>query len=225
MNRFDEKTETGTAGRGDALSRSYFLFSHFWLPTVQEVLQADWQEVWHSPQPRVSRFFLRVPSAIVLMCFILICSFIFIILSAIDSDDPAQGGETDGQSGSYGNRTDAGNCFAGDDTGKKSDRERYRAGHGAELDPLASGKNSADETAGERPERRRRVREHGRPDDRKRKPEYHSGEKQHQQDAHGKPRQNALQRYLQSGRGKQPRIISVHTVHLRNIFIPDADKL
>jgi hypothetical protein len=28
-----------------------FLFSHFWFATVQEVLQADWQEVWHSPQP------------------------------------------------------------------------------------------------------------------------------------------------------------------------------
>jgi len=27
------------------------LFSHFWFATVQEVLQADWQEVWHSPQP------------------------------------------------------------------------------------------------------------------------------------------------------------------------------
>ena len=29
---------------------SYF-FSQLWLPTVQEVLHADWQEVWHSPQP------------------------------------------------------------------------------------------------------------------------------------------------------------------------------
>ena len=27
------------------------LFSHFWFATPQEVLQADWQEVWHSPQP------------------------------------------------------------------------------------------------------------------------------------------------------------------------------
>jgi hypothetical protein len=26
-------------------------FSHFWLATPQLVLQADWQEVWHSPQP------------------------------------------------------------------------------------------------------------------------------------------------------------------------------
>jgi len=27
------------------------LFSHFWFATPQLVLQADWQEVWHSPQP------------------------------------------------------------------------------------------------------------------------------------------------------------------------------
>lgn len=25
--------------------------SHFWFATVQEVLHADWQEAWHSPQP------------------------------------------------------------------------------------------------------------------------------------------------------------------------------
>jgi hypothetical protein len=28
-----------------------FLFSHFWFAIPQLVLQADWQEVWHSPQP------------------------------------------------------------------------------------------------------------------------------------------------------------------------------
>ena len=27
------------------------VFSHFWFSTPQLVLQADWQEVWHSPQP------------------------------------------------------------------------------------------------------------------------------------------------------------------------------
>jgi hypothetical protein len=26
-------------------------FSHGWFATPQEVLHADWQEVWHSPQP------------------------------------------------------------------------------------------------------------------------------------------------------------------------------
>jgi hypothetical protein len=30
-----------------------------WLPTVQLVLQADWQEVWHSPQPPVLAVFCR----------------------------------------------------------------------------------------------------------------------------------------------------------------------
>jgi len=31
---------------------SYFaLFSHCWFAIPQLVLQADWQEVWHSPQP------------------------------------------------------------------------------------------------------------------------------------------------------------------------------
>ena len=43
-------------------------FSHFWLATPQLVLQADWQEVWHSPQPpflalshrfRVSKVLIR----------------------------------------------------------------------------------------------------------------------------------------------------------------------
>jgi hypothetical protein len=28
----------------------FFLLSHFWLATVQLVLQADWHDVWHSPQ-------------------------------------------------------------------------------------------------------------------------------------------------------------------------------
>jgi hypothetical protein len=46
---------------------SAFAFSHFWFATPQLVLQALWQEVWHSPQPpslallqrsRVSRVFI-----------------------------------------------------------------------------------------------------------------------------------------------------------------------
>ena len=28
-----------------------YLFSQLWFPTVQDVLQADWQDVWHSPHP------------------------------------------------------------------------------------------------------------------------------------------------------------------------------
>jgi hypothetical protein len=44
------------------------LFSHFWFAIPQLVLQADWQDVWHSPQPpffalsqrlRVSRVVIR----------------------------------------------------------------------------------------------------------------------------------------------------------------------
>jgi len=36
---------------------------------VQDVLQADWQEVWHSPQPLLAVFF-NVGFAMVLMFFI-----------------------------------------------------------------------------------------------------------------------------------------------------------
>jgi len=37
---------------------------------VQDVLQADWQEVWHSPHPPVAAVFLRFDLLMVLMCFI-----------------------------------------------------------------------------------------------------------------------------------------------------------
>ncbi len=43
------------------------LFSHFWLATPQEVLQADWQEVWHSPQPPVTTLLVRSRVAMVLI--------------------------------------------------------------------------------------------------------------------------------------------------------------
>ena len=43
------------------------LFSHFWFATPQEVLQADWQEVWHSPQPPVTALLVRSRVAIVLI--------------------------------------------------------------------------------------------------------------------------------------------------------------
>jgi len=32
------------------LSLAILGFAHFWLATVQDVLQADWQLAWHSPQ-------------------------------------------------------------------------------------------------------------------------------------------------------------------------------
>ena len=37
----------------------YYFCLQTWLPTVQLVLQADWQEVWHSPQPPVLAVFCR----------------------------------------------------------------------------------------------------------------------------------------------------------------------
>jgi hypothetical protein len=51
------------------------VLSHCWFATVQEVLQADWHDVWHSPQPLLAVFF-NVGFAIVLMCFILFSSFL-----------------------------------------------------------------------------------------------------------------------------------------------------
>ncbi len=50
-----------------ALFVYYFLCSHFWLATVQEVLQADWQEVWHSPQPPWEALCFKVAPLSVLM--------------------------------------------------------------------------------------------------------------------------------------------------------------
>jgi hypothetical protein len=46
-----------------------FLFSHFWLATVQEVLQADWQDAWHSPQPPLTALSFRFAAFSVLICF------------------------------------------------------------------------------------------------------------------------------------------------------------
>jgi hypothetical protein len=56
-----------------------FVFSHSWFATVQDVLHADWQDVWHSPQPLPAIFF-NVGFAIVLMFFI-ICNPPYIIIA------------------------------------------------------------------------------------------------------------------------------------------------
>lgn len=48
---------------------SFSNFSQFWLPTVQEVLQADWQVLLHSPQPV---FFLALGVATNLILFIIV---------------------------------------------------------------------------------------------------------------------------------------------------------
>jgi len=49
-------------------------FSHSWFATVQEVLQADWQEAWHSPQPPFAQDSLRFALLTVLMCSIMLSS-------------------------------------------------------------------------------------------------------------------------------------------------------
>jgi len=52
-----------------------FLFSHFWFAIPQLVLQADWQEVWHSPQPPFFALSHRLRVSIVLICFIFFTLF------------------------------------------------------------------------------------------------------------------------------------------------------
>ena len=56
-----------------SLCSNYFLslFSHAWLAIPQLVLQADWQDVWHSPQPPFFALSQRLLVFIVLMCSIL----------------------------------------------------------------------------------------------------------------------------------------------------------
>jgi len=49
--------------------RCYFL-SHSWLATVQDVLQADWHDVWHSPHPPLAALSFNEPQVSVLMYFI-----------------------------------------------------------------------------------------------------------------------------------------------------------
>lgn len=54
------------------LNQSYLpSLLHLWFATVQEVLQADWQDAWHSPQPELLFVFMQ-GFWIVLMCFIFI---------------------------------------------------------------------------------------------------------------------------------------------------------
>ena len=51
------------------LMNHQFFFSHSWFATPQEVLQADWQLVWHSPQPPSFRLSFRSRVSIVLILF------------------------------------------------------------------------------------------------------------------------------------------------------------
>ena len=49
---------------------SLSVFSHVWLAIPQLVLQADWQEVWHSPHPPFLALSQRLRVSNVTMCFI-----------------------------------------------------------------------------------------------------------------------------------------------------------
>jgi hypothetical protein len=51
-----------------------FLFSHGWFATPHDVLQADWQEVWHSPQPPFFVLSFMSLVSIVLILFMIITS-------------------------------------------------------------------------------------------------------------------------------------------------------
>ena len=46
----------------------FFSFSHCWFAIPQDVLQADWQDVWHSPQPPFLALSQRLRVSIVLIC-------------------------------------------------------------------------------------------------------------------------------------------------------------
>ena len=59
----------------DMSARYYLLaFSQLWLPTVQEVLHADWQEVWHSPHPPFFMDSFKVLLFKVFTCFMILAS-------------------------------------------------------------------------------------------------------------------------------------------------------
>jgi hypothetical protein len=57
-------------------NKIYFPFSQDWLPTVQEVLHADWQEVWHSPHPPFFNVFCNLFVFNVFTCFIIKSPFL-----------------------------------------------------------------------------------------------------------------------------------------------------
>lgn len=57
---------------------TYFVFSHFWFATPQLVLQADWQDVWHSPQPPLFALSHKLRVCNVLILFIAIVLLFFV---------------------------------------------------------------------------------------------------------------------------------------------------
>ena len=60
---------------GFAISAQAFLFSQGWLATPQLVLQALWQEVWHSPQPPLTALSQRLRVSRVFILFIVYTPF------------------------------------------------------------------------------------------------------------------------------------------------------
>ena len=59
---------------GNQARSAYLQFSQVWFPTVQDVLQADWQDVWHSLHPPFFIVSFKLLPVNVLICFILITS-------------------------------------------------------------------------------------------------------------------------------------------------------
>ena len=74
-----------------AFTFNYLYCSQVWFPTVQDVLQADWQDVWHSPHPPFLIVFCNFLVFNVFTCFIIFspfCSHFYItsVLSHSASD-------------------------------------------------------------------------------------------------------------------------------------------
>ena len=66
-----------------AFTFNYLYCSQVWFPTVQDVLQADWQDVWHSPHPPFLIVFCNFLVFNVFTCFILYLLFISMYLVSI----------------------------------------------------------------------------------------------------------------------------------------------
>jgi len=69
------RTQEKCRPKGGIFLEDYLdFFSHCWLAIPQLVLQADWQEVWHSPQPPFFALSQRFLVSRVLICFIFMSS-------------------------------------------------------------------------------------------------------------------------------------------------------
>ena len=78
-----KKSAASLQGGTQGLTSAYCsLFSQGWLATPQLVLQADWQEVWHSPQPPVVTLLQRSRVSMVLILSMVQVSNRFILICA-----------------------------------------------------------------------------------------------------------------------------------------------